>query len=54
MKLVKMKYKTMKNEIKTNGYTFHISKKVVQESGIDDSKELKVEARNKEIVIKEK
>ena len=53
MKLVKMKYKTMKGEIKTNGYTFHISNKVVKESGIDDTKDLKVEVRGNEIVIKE-
>lgn len=54
MKLTKMKYKTMKGEEKVFSYLIHISKKIVKQSGIDDSKELKVEARNNEIVIKEK
>lgn len=54
MKLTKIRYKTMKDEIKLNCYLLNISKKVVQEAGIDDNKELKVEARGKEIVIREK
>lgn len=54
MKLTKMKYKTMKNETKVFSYLIHIPKKIVQASGIDDSKEVVVEARNKEIVVKEK
>ena len=54
MKLTKMKYKTMKNETKVFSYLIHIPKKIVQASGIDDSKELMLEARKKEIVIKEK
>jgi len=54
MKLVKLKYKTMKDEIKVNSYLANIPKKIVLASGIDDKKELIVEARNKEIIIKEK
>ena len=54
MKLTKMKYKTMKDETKVFSYLIHISKKVVKESGIDDTKEMQVIAKNKEIIIKEK
>ena len=54
MKFTKMKYKTMKGEVKVNCYLCHISKAIVQKAGIDDNKELVVEARNKEIVIKDK
>ena len=54
MKLVKMKYKTLKDETKVFSYHINIPKKIVQASGIDDSKELKVEAKNKQIIIKEK
>lgn len=54
MKLTKMKYKTMKDETKVFSYLINIPKKIVQASGIDDSKELKMETRNKEIIIKEK
>ena len=54
MKLTKMKYKTMKGETKVNCYLIHISKKIVQESGIDENKEIVAIAKNKEIVIKEK
>lgn len=54
MKLTKMKYKTLKDETKVFSYLIHIPKKIVQASEIDDSKELKMETRNKEIIIKEK
>lgn len=54
MKLTKVKYRTMKNEIKINCYLVHISKNIVNKAGIDDTKELQVEAREKEIVIREK
>lgn len=54
MKLTKMKYRTMGGEVKINCYLVNIPKAVVQKSGINDNKEVVVEARNKEIVIKEK
>lgn len=54
MKLIKMYYMTLKGEKKINTYNVNISKKIVQESGIDDSKELVAIAKNKEIIIKEK
>lgn len=54
MKLVKMKYKTMKDETKVFSYLIHIPKKIVQASGIDDSKELMMETKNKQIIIREK
>ena len=53
MKLIKLKYKTMNNETKINSYLLNIPKKIVQQSGIDDTKKLKAEAKNKEIIIKE-
>ena len=54
MKLVKIKYKTMKDEIKVNCYLLNISKKLIKESGIDDSKDLIIIPKNKELIIKEK
>lgn len=54
MKLIKMYYMTLKGEKKINTYNVNIPKKIVQEAGIDDSKELVVIAKNKEIIIREK
>ena len=54
MKLIKMYYVTLKGEKKINTYNVNIPKKIVQESGIDDSKELVAIAKNKEIIIREK
>lgn len=54
MKLTKMKYKTMKGETKLNSYLIAIPKRVVEASGIDDTKQLEIEVRKKEIIIREK
>jgi len=54
MKLTKMRYSTVKGEIKLNSYLINIPKKYVIESGIDDTKELKIEAKEKKIIIMEK
>ena len=54
MKLIKMYYVTLKGEKKINTYNVNIPKKIVQEAGIDDSKELVAIAKNKEIIIREK
>lgn len=54
MKLIKMYYMTLKGEKKINTYNVNIPKKIVQEAGIDDSKELIAIAKNKEIIIREK
>ena len=45
---------TLKGEKKINTYNVNIPKKIVQEAGIEDSKELVAIAKNKEIIIKEK
>ncbi len=54
MKLVKLKYMTLKGERKINSYNINIPKIIVEQSGIDDSKELKAIAKDKQIIIKEK
>lgn len=54
MKLTKMRYKTVKGETKLNSYFVAIPKRYVEQSGIDDTKELKVEVKHKQIIIKEK
>lgn len=54
MKLVKMCYVTLKGEKKINTYNANIPKKIVQESGIDDNKELIAIAEKNKIIIKEK
>lgn len=54
MKLVKLQYMTLKGEKKINSYNLNIPKKIVEQAGIDDSKELIAIAKNKEIIIKEK
>lgn len=54
MKLIKMYYMTLKGEKKINTYNVNIPKKIVQEAGIDDSKELVAIAKDKQIIIKEK
>ena len=54
MKLVKLQYMTLKGEKKINSYNLNIPKKIVEQAGIDDSKELVAIAKNKEIIIREK
>lgn len=54
MKLVKLQYMTLKGKKKINSYNLNISKKIVEQAGIDDSKELVAIAKNKEIIIREK
>lgn len=54
MKLIKMYYMTLKGEKKINTYNLNIPKRIIKESGIDDSKELIAIAKNKEIIIREK
>ena len=54
MKLKKIYYGTLKGEKKLNSYYINISKAVVKKSGIDDTKEMEVIAKNKQIIIKER
>ena len=54
MKLTKMRYKTKDGSKKIFSYLINIPKRVVEASGIDDSKELQLEVRKKEIIIREK
>ena len=51
-KLVK-NYYYRKNEKKLNGYLVGISKKLVQQANIDDSKEIKVYVKENKIIIEE-
>lgn len=54
MKLYKMKYKNMKGEEKLNCYYITLKKELIEKSRIDDTKEISVEVRKKEIIIREK
>ena len=54
MKLVKLQYMTLKGEKKINSYNINIPKTVVQQSEIDDNKELIAIAEKNKIIIKEK
>ena len=54
MKLTKMRKRSMSGEIQTYSYLITIPKRIVKESGISDTKELKLEVKEKEIIIKEK
>ena len=53
-KLVKMKYKTLGGDVKINTYNATISKKIVEESGLDPEKEITVKAENGKIIIEQK
>lgn len=51
MKLVKNKYYTSKGEPKLNNYMVYIKKSLVEQSGIDPEKDIKVYVENGKIVI---
>jgi len=51
MKLIKNKYRTLKGDIKVNSYLLNISKKVVEESGIKDTDNIKVYANGNKIIV---
>ena len=53
-KLIKMKYRTLVGDIKINSYNASISKKIINESGIDPEKEIIVKAENGKIIIEQK
>lgn len=50
-KLIKMKYRTLRGDIKINSYNASISKKIIKESGIDPEKEIIVKAEKNRIII---
>lgn len=50
-KLVKQKYKTLKDEVKINCYKVALSKFVVEASGIKDDDEIVIYAENNKIII---
>ena len=54
MKLKKMHYMTMKGIKKINCYYVNIPKQLIKEAKLDDTKEMEVIAKNKEIIIREK
>lgn len=54
MKLKKIHYMTLKGEKKINCYYINISKTIIKKAKIDDTKEMEVIAKNKQIIIKEK
>lgn len=54
MKLKKIYYMTLKKEKKLNCYYINISKKAIQKAGLDDTKEMEVITKNKQIIIREK
>ena len=53
-KLTKMKYRTVGGDLKINTYNATISKKIVEASGLDPEKEIKVRAENGKIIIEQK
>ena len=53
-KLIKMKYRTLGGDIKTNSYNASISKKIIKESGLDPEKEITVKAEKGKIIIEQK
>ena len=53
-KLVKMKYKTLGGDVKINTYNATISKKIVEESGLDPEEEITVKAEKGKIIIEKK
>lgn len=54
MKLVKQKYYNASGEEKINCYKLNISKKYLQDAGIDENDDLEVFVEGNKIVIKKK
>ena len=50
-KLAKNKYRTLGGEVKVNSYLISIPKKVVSETNIKETDNLKVRAENNKIII---
>ena len=53
-KLIKIKYRTVGGDLKINAYNATISKKIINESGIDPEKEITVKTENGKIIIEQK
>lgn len=54
MKLVQQKYFTASGEAKVNCYKLAISKKYIEEAGIDEKDDLKIYVEGNKIIIKKK
>ena len=54
MRLVKQKYYTASGEEKVNCYKLNISKKYLEEAGIDEKDDLEVYTEDNKIIIRKK